>query len=117
MITIPIKHKIVEGRRLVEVPLDIKKGGTDFCIMEEEVFNTLLDLGCVPLLKFKQGCVWLRSKAKVRCSKAADVSVARVILDCDVGTCVRYLDSNPKNMCYSNMIRCPGMSLYRQSTK
>lgn len=113
MLTVKVKHTTVDGKRLIHIPLDVKKGGTDFCTMEQSAFNDLLDLGVPPLFKYKNGCVWVRSKGKARYSKSADVCVARVMLDCEVGQTVRYLDQNPKNLCSSNLLVCHGMSLYK----
>jgi hypothetical protein len=107
MIIITIKHR---GGK-VYVPLDINSN--EYAIFDEAGFNTLIDLGIHPIFRLRQSCVWARSKGKERYSPSANVCVARVLMDCDRGTCVRYLDNDYKNLAFDNLIVTNGMSKKR----
>ncbi len=109
-----VKHRVVDGKPVVEVPLDLRKGDEGgYCIMDEDAFDLLLQLSIPPILTYKQGCVWCRSKAPQRYSKMDNIAVARIIADCGKNQCVRYLDKNPKNLTRGNIVVLGGMSLYR----
>jgi hypothetical protein len=103
ILTLNIEHYIDErGRPCVKVPL----ARSDlFCILEEQDFNTLAELGISLHWKFKQGCIWVRDGNKT-------IALGRILLDAKQGQCLRYANHNPLDLRRGNLVLCNGMAKY-----
>jgi hypothetical protein len=104
MDTIEIAHSFDEkGYEIVTVPLSNSKHTVKLYAAD---LNEIIGLGVTFPWLYKQSQVIFRSDGR-------SVSIARMIVDADIGQVVSFLDGDVCNLTRPNLVRVPGNSKYR----